>query len=75
MILDGTQPTLTQVPPMVPRSISVTACALLDGLQRRCHRGPAAADDGDMQCAAATRLVVSAQQIAHLVEQSARRRN
>ncbi|CAM7210185.1 hypothetical protein KLMIMMO101B1_29515 [Klebsiella michiganensis] len=24
MILDGTQPTLTQVPPMVPRSISVT---------------------------------------------------
>nr|WBW53353.1 hypothetical protein HDPBJHLB_00039 [Escherichia coli] len=50
-------------------------CALLDGLQRRCHRGPAAADDGDMQCAAATRLVVSAQQIAHLVEQSARRRN
>jgi hypothetical protein len=26
MILDGTQPTLTQVPPMVPRSISVT-CA------------------------------------------------
>jgi hypothetical protein len=24
MILDGTQPTFTQVPPMVPRSISVT---------------------------------------------------
>jgi hypothetical protein len=24
MILDGTQPTLTQVPPIVPRSMSVT---------------------------------------------------
>ncbi len=52
MILDGTQPTLTQVPPMVPRSISVTVRALLDGLQCCRHRGPAAANDGDMQTGA-----------------------
>jgi hypothetical protein len=39
---------------MVPRSISVTVRALLDGLQRRRHRGPAAANDGDMQPAPST---------------------
>ncbi len=37
---------------MVPRSISVTCRALLDGLQRRRHRGPTAANDGDMQTGA-----------------------
>lgn len=48
---------------MVPRSISVTRAPCSTAFS-------AAADDGDMQCAAATRLVVSAQQIAHLVEQA-----
>ena len=34
MILDGTQPTLTQVPPIVPRSMSVTRAAF-DRFERR----------------------------------------
>lgn len=40
--------------------------ALIDGLQGRRHRGPAAADHGDMQCTA-----ITAQPLAHLAKPTA----
>jgi hypothetical protein len=51
MILDGTQPILTQVPPMVPRSISVTVAPCSTAFSAAAIAA-AAANDGDMQTGA-----------------------
>ena len=52
--MDGTQPTLTQVPPSVPLSISVTR-AEIRRANRRGEAGGAAAHHGDVRQRAATR--------------------
>src|SRR5262245_11926867 len=51
-VFDGTQPILTQVPPMAPLAISATCCALIGGGDRSRKASGARTDDDEIAGAA-----------------------